>query len=396
MFYGVRGLSRNSDALIFRLEELTGCRHLRCGTLWATSYVISACTGFGGRQTRRWCPLCYEGWSEHSYEPLLWEIDLLGCCPIHSCRLEGRCQSCGSYQSQADDIEKRLTCNRCGEPLSKFVTYPMRPRFLWWVDEQIEQLVEFCATPRLSPLPWPMYAEFVGSLRAAAQKAGGLTGEMRLILKDFTRSAWSQAYKPTIRTLVNLCAMQGISMQELLNAPLEVSSPNLFDQWAGLSYVPFPSALQAQRVYAATKCLDDFLSARPSYLPPIELVLRRFKVQFMAVRDAAFDLFEDYKRRQKGRFCGDSFKKLRRAYLYSLCVLKDVGDVSGKFAAGFLKEVSEGAEVEEKYALMAINAAQKVKMTQSDERVRYYCDLLAPQQAVEWLLDRWSRNAHKR
>jgi hypothetical protein len=292
--YQTHGLNERSSALACGVEDLTGLRHLRCGTLWALSSVISAGSGLGRRRRRRWCPLCYEGWNEHSYEPLLWEIELLGCCPVHSCRLESACHSCGAHQSHATQLDRRLLCGSCGEFLGKFAAFPMRPRFSWWVDEQVEQLIEFCSTPRVNPLPWSMYCNFVTSLRSTAKRVGGLKGEMCSILRDFSRGARLRAYKPTIRTLVNLCAMQSISMQEFLNAPLDVAGPNLFDQWAGLNYVPFPSALQAHRVYVAIRCLDDFARTRSAYFPPIKLLLKMPLLYFLTAIKKSRSLNSSY------------------------------------------------------------------------------------------------------
>jgi hypothetical protein len=60
------------------------------------------------------------------------------------------------------------------------------------------------------------------------------------------------------------------------------------------------------------------------------------------------------------------------------------------------EKVSRHAEVEGKYALMAISAAQNVKFTQSDARMKHYRSLLPRERAVEWLLDRWSKNSYRK
>ena len=91
-----------TEAVIDELQRLTGQRALRCGTLWALSRIIaenSPC--HSGKSRRRWCPSCYEDWDATSYEPLVWEIDLLICCPVHGCRLESSCPACGGEHSNS-------------------------------------------------------------------------------------------------------------------------------------------------------------------------------------------------------------------------------------------------------------------------------------------------------
>jgi len=394
-YYKTHGLSNRAIELSYRLEQLTGVQNLRCGTFWALSNIISAGSGLGRRRRRRWCPLCYEGWSEHSYEPLIWEIELLGCCPIHSCRLENKCVTCGSYQSRARPIERRLHCEKCGDFLGKSALFPARSRFAWWADEQIEQLVEFCATPRLSPIPWSLYRDFVSKLRATVKRVGGLKGEIVAILKSIDRGAQVHTYKPTIRTLVNLCAVQGISMQEFLNAPLEAATPMLFDQWSGLRYLPFPSALQAQQAYVATCCMEDFLNKKSTYLPSISLLLKRFRVQSFIVIDGNRKLFNAYQKKQEKLSSISASTKLRRAYLCALGMIGEGGVDSDSALNGFAAKVAKYAEVDMTCAILATEAANNVKLTQSEERVQHYKMLLPLDRAVDWLLDKRAKNTYR-
>ena len=392
IYYQGHGLTDRAVALTYGVERLTGVEYLRCGTLWALSNIISAGSGLGRRWRRRWCPLCYEEWSASSYEPLIWEIELLGCCPIHSCRMESRCSSCGSQQGRSNQIERRLFCNRCGDFLGKGAVVPLRPSFAWWVDEQIGQLVEFCATPRAKPAVWSTYCKFVGSLKATAKRVGGSKGEIGVSLKGFDYGVRRHAYKPTVRTLVNLCALHGVSMREFLNAPSDATGPGLFDCWAGLNYLPVPSASQAQRVYLATRCMKDFIDLKPSYLPPVTLLLKRFQVKSVLVRDAIPLVFDRYQEKQKKQFSSPLSSGLARAYLFSLGILSSKGSKSDALLKSLAVKVSKYAEVDLKHAIRALRAANSVKATQSEARLQHYRTLLPRDRAIEWLLGVWHKN----
>ena len=136
------------EAAIDRLQRLTGQGTLRCGTLWALSHILAENSpAHSGESRRRWCPVCYRDWGATSYEPLVWEIDLLNYCPVHDCRLESFCPSCGSAQRYKSIPDKRRVCHSCGAALSKEAVWERMHPFLQWVDKQIIDLVEFCASP---------------------------------------------------------------------------------------------------------------------------------------------------------------------------------------------------------------------------------------------------------
>lgn len=64
------------------------------------------------------CPICIES-AYHSY---LYQIDGLHLCPIHNCKLIGRCMTCGAPLSESVKVRtgslEVYQCYVCGEPLS--------------------------------------------------------------------------------------------------------------------------------------------------------------------------------------------------------------------------------------------------------------------------------------
>jgi hypothetical protein len=191
---------------IRELEVLTGERHLRCGSLWALSEIMSSNANVYGKNRRRWCPRCYGDWNNDSYEPLVWRIDLLGVCPRHQCRMECTCPTCGSFQRDVYLQEHRLVCCACGASLAEGAISTKRPAFAQWIDEQILQLIEYCATPRSKPAPRSIYTDFAIGMHVTAELGDRKSSVMRGILKDIDRHA-RRKRRPNLRSLLNIVCL---------------------------------------------------------------------------------------------------------------------------------------------------------------------------------------------
>ncbi|MCP1373833.1 hypothetical protein [Dyella lutea] len=177
-------------------------------------------------------------------------------------------------------------------------------------------LIEFCATPRAQPVPYEVFLEFVQGLdRTIGGRRGGALGDQ---VKQCAAGARRRRARVSMRSLINLCAIQGISVGEFLAAPRETSGPMLFDTWGGLSYMPLPAPWQAQNIYVASRCLKDFLRVRPAYLPPISLLLRRLHVQLLATRDVAEEAYDFYEDAYSVQGDKPTQRKLRSAYLNAM------------------------------------------------------------------------------
>lgn len=382
-FLHAEALSPIAISRISALEVLTGEMHLRCGSLWALSEIVACNTSAYGSYKRQWCPKCYEDWNEESYEPLIWRIDLLGACPKHNCRMESTCPSCGKLQRNAFPLKVRRVCWACGASLTQGARWLRRPDFAQWVDDQITQLVEFCATPRAIPVPLSIYTDFATGLRINAKRSGRRDTVMRLLLRNIDRHARRNSRRPTLRSLLNMCALQGISLQELLCAPRQVSGALLIEQWPGMSYLPLPSAIQAQRIYAASKYLEDFLAVSPPFVPPMGILLRVFRIQIRALRDVASDIFDAY---EKGFLAqGGAIRRasLRRAFLCAQSVL------ARKHSAfeGAVEHVADAADVSLRDSAMVFKSAQLMHETQTAESIKKYRTQLPLRSALDWFME---------
>jgi hypothetical protein len=250
------------------------------------------------------------------------------------------------------------------------------------------QLAEYCATPRSAPAPLSIYTDFAMGLRINAKKGGKRDTVMRLILRDIDRRARRNSRRPTLRSLLNVCALQGISVQELLCAPRLVSGPMLFEQWPGMSYLPLPSAIHAQRIHAASRYLEDFFGLDPPFLPPMNMLLLCFHVQLRALKDVAAEIFNSYEERYLNQGSLARRAQLRSSFR---CAWRVLGHPVRSGLPDFNKQAKSVArltEVSLEDAVMVLKTAKMMQETQTAERINAYREELPIRAALDWFLER--------
>jgi len=95
--YPVNGLGKDSEVFLRNLEVATGRNDLHLLTLSGLDGCISRPSIF--RTTEAWCPECLEGRRAANapvYGPLLWALNVVKVCPVHSSLLRDRCPHCQS------------------------------------------------------------------------------------------------------------------------------------------------------------------------------------------------------------------------------------------------------------------------------------------------------------
>ena len=98
------------------------------------------------------------------------------------------------------------------------------------MDRQVVDLIELCATPGREPLSGRTFETYVRLVQEQARRqpvrAPLIVDSLRQI-----RTKTSGFAKPSIRTLVNACALQAISVREMLLNPEEAAALPLLDLW---------------------------------------------------------------------------------------------------------------------------------------------------------------------
>lgn len=202
-----------------------------------------------------------------------------------------------------------------------------------------------------------------GLRRMVGRRWGPLGQQVRLC----AAKARLRQERTSIRHLINLCAVQGITVNELLAAPRETSGPLLFDTWSGLHYMPLPSPRQAQKIYVASRCLADFLRARRrQYLPPMHMLLGRFHLQLLAIRDVDPEAYDAYQEAHSTQTHSVTHKRQCAAYTAALEALSASPAHTWPNAIGTVARVATSASVSSRVAERAIQSAALVLATQAE------------------------------
>lgn len=295
------GPGPGAQSRIRALELVTGVGHLRYGSLWMLSNVT--CDLSFGRSTvyRRWCPECYGNWdTDASSEPMVWAVAALSRCPTHGCELESVCRSCGQPQASQTPYRRRRTCTKCGNPLGGAGRRTARPAFHEWIDRQVCELMELCATPGREPFPADTFVTFLELLEQQAIRQRNFP----VILQAVRGHRYGQGGpdKPTITTLVNLCALQGVSIGEMLTAPRHAGSTPLLDLWSGYSALPIGSGSDDYEVKVGYWLLKNLLArCKDLYLPNMLYALDEAGISRVVLRNISPDLYETYEQRYRSQ-----------------------------------------------------------------------------------------------
>ena len=135
-------------------EELTLCRNLRFLTMlpWADAIATRGLI----RRSNAWCPYCYEEWKiekQDIYTPLIWSLEVVLICPLHSTVLESQChyEDCRKATPMLSPRSRPGFCSHCGRWLGRqyapermsVLTRPQEEDLLWqqWVAASVSELI---------------------------------------------------------------------------------------------------------------------------------------------------------------------------------------------------------------------------------------------------------------
>lgn len=312
------GPGRGFKRRVENLERLTGTDTIRCGSFWVIDDIL-AVTGAGRNSKRhRWCPQCFLEWDEAtSWEPLIWIVDLQLTCPVHGCDLECLCRNCGSNQNVARDYNQRRRCQRCKASLSGRGKITRRPSYFAWAEGRLAELIQLCGTPGQAPFSFSNYEAFVRGLAARKRGKERPPATVRVAIGRIQSNAVRG--RVTLRTLVNLCALQGISITEMLLDPQMASSRPLIDLWAGYQALEFPNNSHAAKIAAYGQCIEEMLKqCKGRYLPSMRIVMRRMKLNRDLVRELCVDLYEAYEEAYQKQGAYSTRVHAERAFLRAI------------------------------------------------------------------------------
>lgn len=307
---------------IRRLEALTGVDSLRCGSLCALSELLTSRAFGRNSSARRWCPRCFKDWDEvRSWEPLQWMIGLRVTCPVHGCDLEEKCRHCGAVSSTLDHYPLRRNCSACGKSLGHEGLVTRRSKYEIWVESQLDELVCYCATPGSEAIAGDVFDTFVTSLVESISKCGSEAyGVARYLLalddRKYRKDIWRRV---DLKTLINACTLQGVSLMQLLTNPAGSASKPLISGLLHYQSLKVKHVSEPKRVRALTHCLTGIFNAYlTGYLPDPQFAMRQFCIDRPLAKAMCGKIIDQYEDRYYAQGSLDELRSQKSIFAYIL------------------------------------------------------------------------------
>lgn len=299
------------------LEAMTGAE-LRFGSFWAVRNLLGARPFGRSRRNRRWCPTCYDEWDDaQSREPLIFLVDACLTCPEHRCRLTDACPSCNAHQSLKTSYEERRVCKSCRMPLGSRAPVAEIKELDAWAQLEVEALVSFCASPRSEPVDSQSFELYSRQLKEHALE-DGLTP---LLLQQIERAG--MGLRPSIRMLLNCAALQGVSVLDIIQRPLEAASRPLLNRWAEQSLLPLDMGrFRFQGLELVKLCNRLLRLSKVAFIPPLDFLLKDLRISSESFREHRLHLYREYRRRYEEQVGASELHRQNQIFKAALAALQ--------------------------------------------------------------------------
>lgn len=162
----------------------------------------------------------------------------------------------------------------------------------------------------------------------------------------------------TLRTLVNLSALQGITIPQILLDPLAAASRPLIDLWSGYQAPELPSGRHGAKFMAFRQCIREILSnCGERYVPPMKFVLRSMKIDKDLARELCVDIHEDYEAAYQRQGGYQSRLHRDRAFVIALRMIRQSNQ--SRFAPCDARKVARRAAKAARVSLADAEAATR-------------------------------------
>lgn len=287
----VNGPSPVSLRRVAQVEAFTGQR-LRQSTLWVLSEVLQLRgSGLTRIREKRWCPECVA--EEHPYQAitdrLLWNFMHYDRCGIHGTGIRSSCRTCGSRQGYFQERSGRL-CFKCRAPLGHAGEYMKANPVSLWVNATLEDFVTWLTSDEAYVIPQTNYQKYIDLMF----RSGGFEPLRRsdpILHGDISKF---RRRKSTVSTLLNLAALQGVSLQHLLVNPEQAASTPLFDRASDFEQVPFPLGSYEKSARRVLSIAEALLSRGFTVIPSFTSLAKLYGMSFRDVSRHDMDLCSRY------------------------------------------------------------------------------------------------------
>jgi|GEM_PF-4834118 len=238
--YTMNGTGMYASVWIDLLRGATLQRNLVLGSLFHFRNVLSPSKSSSVAKNRRWCPHCLIEMRETESGPylhLIWQLVHAGYCPRHGIKLREVCPACGSAQLQVSGLVSIDRCAQCQSDLCENAQdvehlTSKNANEVTWINKSLTELIMVGNTPlEIADNAFcrfiKTFVESFGS-NATVEK---LRGYSRDTVNQWARSR----YRPSLSTLLDVCAKTNIPVSLILREPelavatcqeLDLGAPN--------------------------------------------------------------------------------------------------------------------------------------------------------------------------
>lgn len=294
---------------IRQLKCMTGIRNLHCGSLYNLGPLAEQNWHGAAVPGRRWCPLCFSSWDTNtSYELLAWYLPLVVRCPIHGCRLEDRCPHCGRTQIHGRPYGRRRRCVGCDKPLCNVPRWTPSSSYRTWAETEALTLIDFCADPAASRVPSSALNELLVAVRRCFELSIDVPESVKSAVSQF--SADTAGIQRKMELLLNLCAIQSISMLDALLDPQASSSRPFPTIWSTYEPVDLCSQSTEMKLKILRSVLNRLQRRQRVFpLPSVYVVSDELSLPKFRVKDYRRQWVTDYNETRVRRTPLDSVQR---------------------------------------------------------------------------------------
>lgn len=311
------------DESVHALEKLTGVENLVAGSFRWIRDVIEQKSLTSRRHERRWCPVCYLRWSEDSWEPLIWSLDLIQRCTEHGCTLESACHACHAPQSLSTPYARRRTCAKCHQVLGHNAPIVALSQYQEWVERQVLDVITLCSTPSQPALPQDTIYKYVVGLEVTARAMPSPPLRVKELIS--LRKIGLQRFKRVrLRVLINLCSLQAVPLRQVLMDPCGSASAPLLDLWESFSFLPMSFGPQFVKAHAFEFVLRKLLRRLEGHcLPAMTEVLHFVELTCEQAKDLKPEIYLRYQAAYAKQAGPNQQTPARRALRVAIRLLTD-------------------------------------------------------------------------
>lgn len=137
--------------------------------------------------------------------------------------------------------------------------------------------------------------------------------------------------RPSIRMLLNFAALQGVSILDILQRPMEAASRPLLKQWAEQSLLPLDMGqfrYQGVELVKLCRCLLRLGSV--TFIPPLEFVLKDLRISRENFMDHRVHLYREYHSHYENQGGGAELNRQSDIFKSALKHLVDQPNLRGR------------------------------------------------------------------